>query len=320
MNWGAAEKVANAVLYEGYLLYPYRLSAIKNQKRWTFGEIQAGGSTGTECLVEGACTGLLTLRVRFLQETGGAIEERDVVVEGVLSGGQGKFSFGPLEGSVVWRSVKEGAGLCRLTLRVQNGSVGPVSMLSCHVLIAAGEGAFLSMTDPKSAACAHLGLWPILVDRGLVLAAPILLPDHPSIAPESPRDLFDGTEIDEILNLRIRTLTDVEKDEVRKGDERGRDLLERAEALSAEELLAMHGAQRPAFRAGDRVRLRPQGRADILDLALQGKEATVVKVEEDLEGRRYVAVTVEDDPGSDLGRAGFPGHRFFFRPEEVERL
>ena len=59
---------------------------------------------------------------------------------------------------------------------------------------------------------------------------------------------------------------------------------------------------------------------DILDLALDGKEATVVAVEEDLEGRRYVAVTVADDPGSDLGRAGFPGHRFFFRPEEVEPL
>ena len=68
------------------------------------------------------------------------------------------------------------------------------------------------------------------------------------------------------------------------------------------------------------VRLRPRGRADIMDLALEGKEATVVSVEEDLEGRRYVAVTVEDDPGRDLGGVGYPGHRFFFRPEEVEPL
>jgi hypothetical protein len=68
------------------------------------------------------------------------------------------------------------------------------------------------------------------------------------------------------------------------------------------------------------VRLRPQGRADIFDLALQGREATVVSVEEDFDGRMHVAVTVSDDPGSDLGRAGYPGHRFFFRPEEVERL
>ena len=74
------------------------------------------------------------------------------------------------------------------------------------------------------------------------------------------------------------------------------------------------------MKAGDRVRLRPSGRADILDLALDGKEASVVAIEEDLEGRVHVTVTVADDPGSDLGRAGFPGHRFFFRPEEVERL
>jgi hypothetical protein len=70
---------------------------------------------------------------------------------------------------------------------------------------------------------------------------------------------------------------------------------------------------------GDVVRLRPQGRADVMDLALAGREATVVAIEEDLEGRRYVAVTVNDDPGRDLGERGYLGHRFFFRPEEVER-
>lgn len=73
-------------------------------------------------------------------------------------------------------------------------------------------------------------------------------------------------------------------------------------------------------RAGDRVRLRPGGRADILDLALAGKIATVESIEQDYEGRAYLAVTVDDDPGRDLGALRQPGHRFFFGPDEVEPL
>lgn len=73
-------------------------------------------------------------------------------------------------------------------------------------------------------------------------------------------------------------------------------------------------------RQGDRVRLRPEGRADIMDLALAGRTATVDGIEQDYEGRVYLAVTVDDDPGRDLGELRQPGHRFFFRPEEVEPL
>jgi hypothetical protein len=73
-------------------------------------------------------------------------------------------------------------------------------------------------------------------------------------------------------------------------------------------------------RRGDRVRLRPRGRADILDLALAGKSATVEAIEEDYDGRVYLAVTVDEDPGRDLGELRQPGHRFFFQPEEVEPL
>src|SRR5437763_834310 len=74
------------------------------------------------------------------------------------------------------------------------------------------------------------------------------------------------------------------------------------------------------LRAGDRVRLRPRGRADILDLALAGMTATVTAVEQDFDGRVYLAVTVDDDPGKDLGALRQPGHRFFFAPAEVEPL
>jgi hypothetical protein len=74
------------------------------------------------------------------------------------------------------------------------------------------------------------------------------------------------------------------------------------------------------LREGDRVRLRPSGRADNLDLALMGRAATIESIEQDFEGRIYLAVTVDDDPGRDLGRLRQPGHRFFFRPEDVEPL
>jgi hypothetical protein len=73
-------------------------------------------------------------------------------------------------------------------------------------------------------------------------------------------------------------------------------------------------------RRGDRVRLRPGGKADIMDLALVGRTAIVEAIEQDYDGRVFLAVTVDDDPGRDLGAMRQPGHRFFFRPEEVEPL
>ncbi len=74
------------------------------------------------------------------------------------------------------------------------------------------------------------------------------------------------------------------------------------------------------FRVGAPVRLWPLGDADIMDLALKGKTAVIAAIEQDYEDRIHLAVTVDDDPGRDLGATGKPGHRFFFRPEEVEPL
>jgi hypothetical protein len=72
------------------------------------------------------------------------------------------------------------------------------------------------------------------------------------------------------------------------------------------------------LKPGDRVVLRPLGRADILDIALEGKRAVIEAIEQDFEGRVYLAVTVDDDPGRDFGEQRQPGHRFFFGVEEVE--
>jgi len=173
-------------------------------------------------------------------------------------------------------------------------------------------------------------LWPVLAGKkgrtDRLLASPIILYDYPEIAAESRADSCDATEIDEILLLRVLTLSDAEKREISGGDPRARAILARAEALSQDELLRLHGRLRTAPRAavapaiGERVRLRPKARADIFDLALAGRIATVRAVERDFEDRVHVSVTVDDDPGADLGIAGLPGHRFFFFSDEVERL
>jgi hypothetical protein len=128
------------------------------------------------------------------------------------------------------------------------------SLVSTHAILVTRNGEWLSLADPPAeaadaaAACSNVGLWPALVGEpgtsDTVLASPIILEDHPQVAPESSGDLFDATEIDEILSLRILALTDDEKDEMRAADGRARALLDRTEALTGEDLMRMHGTIR----------------------------------------------------------------------------
>jgi hydrogenase maturation protease len=316
------DAIAKAVLYEGYLLYPYRRSAVKNQVRWTFGGVHPrtwSEATGgfepwvqqVQCLVTAPGGGSvpaasasfpagcrLTVMVRFLRlracsrpgepvwqeatewsttapDLGLADLLREPVLVAIeLPAGQGE---GP-DGDGVRREWREligqaevsaepaGEGAIRLTVRVQNTTPVPEpdkvgreqamlqSMASTHAVLSVEGGGFVSLSDPPEAlraaalACQNVGVWPVLVGEPgsdhTVLASPIILEDHPQVAPESPMDLFDATEIDEILTLRILTLSDEEKQELRQGDERGRKILERAEALTPDELMRMHGTVR----------------------------------------------------------------------------
>ncbi len=216
------------------------------------------------------------------------------------------------------------------------------TLVAAHTVLAVQNGRFFSLTDPPKVLreatddCRNLGAWPVLVgapgNDDAMLASPIILEDYPRIAPESPGDLFDGTEIDEILTLRVLTLSDEEKALAAATDDRTRRLIERTESLPREQLAGLHGAVRsPAsataisvddvpLRPGDRVRLRPGLGGDIFDLVLNGRVATIESIQQDYEDRFHVAVTLDDDPGQDLGRAGQPGHRFFFKPEELVPL
>jgi hypothetical protein len=157
-------------------------------------------------------------------------------------------------------------GLFRLTTTIRNCTpmeeLVPIqrddglmrSMASTHTVFTVREGEFLSLTDPPedcrafTAACRNLGTWPVLVgaegEKDTLLSSPITLYDYPQVAPESPGDLFDCTEIDEILTLRILTLTDEEKQAMAAVDDRARALLQRTENLEDHELLGLHGTIR----------------------------------------------------------------------------
>ncbi|MGH3673986.1 MAG: hypothetical protein ACRDSH_25680, partial [Pseudonocardiaceae bacterium] len=128
------------------------------------------------------------------------------------------------------------------------------SLIAAHTMLAATDGEFISLIDPPEWAkpavevCRNERTWPVMIGeegrRDVLLLSPIILYDYPKIAPESPGDLFDGTEIDEILTLRTMTLTDEEKAEARATDERARKLMDRIDSMPPEMLDKMHGAIR----------------------------------------------------------------------------
>jgi len=171
-----------------------------------------------------------------------------------------------IAGMIEFAAQRLQAGLFKLSVRISNTSrmdnlqvtsreeALARSLVSAHTILEARAGNFVSLVDPPdifrdfAATCQNVGAWPVLVgengQRDTMLSSPIILYDYPEIAPESPGDLFDGAEIDEILSLRIMTLTDDEKREMRQSDDRARRILERTEAMPDEQWMKLHGALR----------------------------------------------------------------------------
>ena len=395
-----ARAVADAVLFEGYALYPYRRSAIKNQQRWPFGvlaprafEAAGGGEASwmrTECLVVPDGAARIEGKLRFLRmcrrrvfdmRTGDARDVDALEVDGarLVSWDEADvqeidFTLAPVRGDgpsrvdapfdlpgsydtelvrdcagdVAARVVRERAPLAGsvrveaepirarepcVRVRVTVENVTPWTgradkrhlalasfFIGTPALLAVENGAVLSLMDPPAwaeraaAACSNVRAYPVLAcaedRRDVVLASPIILYDHPRVAPESSFDFFDATEIDELLALRTRTLTDDEKREARALDPRVARLVDRADALPEAVMDRLHGAVRelgwarePAvdLAPGARVLLHPgPRRCDAQDMFLDGKTATVRAVLRDVDDRAYVAVTIDDDPAADL--------------------
>ena len=129
-----------------------------------------------------------------------------------------------------------------------------MTFVSTHTILRTGGGEFVLAHGPAGGACEareeceNVKTWPVLAgdegDRRTILSSPIILYDYPKIAPESPGDLFDGGEIDQLLTLSILSLTDEEKEEARATDPRAREILDRSEALTEEDLMGLHGVMR----------------------------------------------------------------------------
>jgi len=303
MNRHRVEEIANAVLYEGYLLYPYRASAVKNRQRWNFGilyprafaEAQKGAdrwNTQTECLVKPLAPDAgLHITARFLhliERNDGWQEaaERNVAIRelrlSAIASHPVRHTFAfpanresdarfvrtreAIEGAIDVQSEHLANGSFKIRVEVSNTAVVETaksssrervlmqSLASAHTILEVESAEFISLLDPPAeyreaaAACQNLGTYPVLAgdegQRNVMLSSPIILYDYPQIAAESAGALFDGTEIDEILTLRIITLSDEEKLEMARGDERARQILERTEAMPPEQLMKMHGALR----------------------------------------------------------------------------
>ena len=292
-------RIADAVLYEGYLLWPYTRSALKNQRRWTWGGVHPPAHTerhpDDRCAVRAQCLHLgdpaaVDVRARFLHVVRRQVLRDGEPVDEAAAGGERFVSWdeavereagpGPLAipagaevealggGVTIERSWRALAGRVSVTAEPVGGDVHRIgvevvndtpfagdreealrqTLCSTHVVLRGR--AFASQADPPehlrdaAAGCASEGLWPVLLADDTMLCSPIILEDRPRVAPESPGDLFDGGEVDELLVLNILSLTDEEKAEMRESDPRAREILERTEGLSEAEILRLHGAWR----------------------------------------------------------------------------
>jgi hypothetical protein len=347
VNAKLVEEIANAVLYEGYMLYPYRPSSVKNRQRWNFGvvypqtycENQNGADNWfmqTQCLVKASEFAELRVKVRFLQAVARTIGKLNAPLdETSLSEIGHELEYETVESLIVgdktlqsWQEAIERqielppvavndrdsadfsstvkflggrelepvrdpygrttalilrtkefvsarveaivapvtADLFKITVRILNVTETSnsnaasrdealmQSLLSAHTILSINGGEFVSAIDPPEllqqavAGCTNIGTWPVLAgeqgQHDCILSSPIILYDYPQIAPESPGALFDGTEIDEILALRILTLTDDEKREMRSADDRSREILERTETMPVEHFMKLHGVLR----------------------------------------------------------------------------
>ena len=282
----------------------------------------------------------------------------------------------------VWLSVQAcgpRGRLLRLRVRVENTGRGlhpgvgrdaalGRALIATHTLITAPGGSFVSLLEPpdwaRTAArgCRNVHTFPVLAGPGgrssVLLSSPVILYDHPGVAPESPGDLHDAAEIDEILSLRTLTLTDQEKAEARATDPRAAAIVDRVDDMPPEVFARLHGAIRSlqpitgtgvpppqpgplreepgtaegelpgpdgagvgAIRVGkgSRVRLRPRARGtDAHDMFLAGRMARVEAVLTDMDGGCHLAVTIEGDPAAELNV--WYGRFRYFRPDEVEPL
>ncbi len=327
-----ARAVADAVLYEGYLLYPYRGTSTKNQSRWQFGVLGPPGAAdaglgeddalAAQFLVEGGEAITLVVRFLQLQHRRAEREVADGRFEPVdqLSTPTGSWltwdeavecerSFGPIafdeppwtlpvvadaatdieeldrgrlvrerrqiRGELSVSSEVDG-GVRRVSVRLNNIGDAAVdkddaiarSMIGSHLIAEVIGGRFVSMLEPPPAAagavsrCAQHRCFPVLAgppgSQDMLLISPIILYDHPEVAEQSNAALYDCTEIDEILTLRVMTMTDDEKAQARATDPRAARIIDQCDTMSPDAMARLHGVLRDPHRLDIPVGLVPE--------------------------------------------------------------
>ncbi|MFD5190249.1 hypothetical protein ACFWMU_19240 [Streptomyces sp. NPDC058357] len=340
MSLDQVRSIADAVLYEGYLLYPYRASSHKNRSRWQFGVLGPPQATvasfGEEPEMEMQCLlaphdgpAAVTVHLRFLQlqvrevrstgEDGVDVPVGQLIVDGVpvlswdeaverevvlaalpldeaadavheVPGGEDTEPVTDARGEVVGRIVRRRLplafrvrtravvddGYVRLSVAVRNEHPEPVatkdaairsSLIGAHLLLRAHDAGFVSLLEPPAGAaaaadrCRQRRCWPVLAGpkgtTDTLLGAPIILYDYPEVAEQSPGALFDSTEIDEILTLRVMTMTQEEKTEARATDPRAREIIDRCDGMSPAGLQQLHGLLRDPHAPGPATPMGP---------------------------------------------------------------
>jgi hypothetical protein len=356
----SVDELVDSLLYEGYALYPYTPGATKNATPTPFGIVYPPAYARTldsahdhlelQCVVEGE--GEITAEVRFLLPSG----ERHVA-EAQRIEGEGDFELGEVTVQTKLEGAVPSSSRRRVSFRVENRAEVPegisrgealrFSLISTYpVLRVTGGARFLSQLD---APCDSVNTWPVLAspDDDVMIGAAIVLPDHPRIAPESRANLFDNTEIEEALVLHVHALSESERAAIAEQDEAVREMIDRALAVTPEDILKLHGRvelrdpvtrepPRPSaavrdptrglpevevdgvlFRRGGRVVVRPGIEADLQARMLEGRTVTVERIHRDYDGRVHLGVSV-DEPGHEVMRE--TGRFLWFFPPELEVL
>jgi hypothetical protein len=326
------------VLYEGYLLYPYRATSRKNQSRWQFGVLGPRGAAdagigeddklSAQVLVGSHAIPSLSGVVRFLQlqhraaerDVGGRFQPTEELSTGsaswltwdeaveseiaidrfavtslprtldisvpmgseieMLDGGRLVRTRRALHGQLDISAERDGE-LLRVSFEVRNVSPPAAdkdeaiatSLIGTHLLLEVTDGEFVSLLEPPDSAASAVGrcsqhrCFPVLAGppgaNDLVLVSPIILYDHPEIAEQSKGALYDSTEIDEILTLRIMTMTDEEKAQARATDPLAAQIIDRCDAMSPEAMLDLHGVLRNPHAPSASPGLIPEVPADV---------------------------------------------------------
>ncbi len=354
------DELVDSLLYEGYALYPYTPGATKNATPTPFGIAYPAAYARTlpttfehlrlECVVEGEGADV-RCDLRCLVPSG----ERNRAEPHRVTG-TGDFDLGEVSVRTSLERKPLGDGRELVAFRVQNTTEAPdgldragalrLALISAHPLLTVRGGRFLSQLE---APCDSVNTWPVLASPqdDVMLGAAIVLPDHPQIAPESRGNLFDNTEIEEALVLHVQALSDAERAEIEAADPAVSEMIDRAEAVTPEELLKLHGrvevrdrvTREPpqpsadvrdptrglpevevdgvVLRRGTRVKVRPGIEADLQARMLEGRTVTVERIHRDYDGRVHLGVSV-DQPGQEIMRE--TGRFLWFFPPEVEVL